>query len=198
MKQQVHIFDFDGTLTRKDTFIEIIRYVRGGRMLLWGLLRYSPLLIGMKLGLYPNWKAKQRVFSYFFKGMTETEFRQWCERFAADRATLLRPAAIQALSRVQALGLRTLVVSASIDWWVMPFLTGMPSVEVLGTRLEVTDGLLTGHFLTANCYGAEKVRRVRQVLTLPRSSYDITAYGDSRGDKELLDYADQGYYKPFR
>ena len=52
-------------------------------------------------------------------------------------------------------------------------------------------------FATPNCYGPEKVRRIREVFP-DRDNYHLTAFGDSRGDKEMLDYADQGYYKPFR
>jgi phosphoserine phosphatase len=69
---------------------------------------------------------------------------------------------------------------------------------VLGTKLEVRDGKLTGRFITPNCYGQEKVNRLKQVLNEPRQAYSIKAFGDSRGDKELLEYADQGHYKPFR
>ena len=68
---------------------------------------------------------------------------------------------------------------------------------VLGTKVETRDGRLTGRFATPNCYGPEKVRRIREVFP-DRDNYHLTAFGDSRGDKEMLDYADQGYYKPFR
>ena len=68
---------------------------------------------------------------------------------------------------------------------------------MLGTKVETRDGRLTGRFATPNCYGPEKVRRIREVFP-DRDNYHLTAFGDSRGDKEMLDYADQGYYKPFR
>ena len=61
----------------------------------------------------------------------------------------------------------------------------------------MVEGRLTGRFLTKNCYGAEKVNRLREVLVAPREEYYIVAFGDSRGDKELLAYADKGYFKPF-
>ena len=64
--KQIVAFDFDGTLTTKDTLLEFIRYVCGDMAFTIGFLRYSPLLVLMKLGLYPNYKAKQKVFSYFF------------------------------------------------------------------------------------------------------------------------------------
>ena len=87
-----------------------------------------------------------------------------------------------------------LIVSASIDNWVQPFFT---DVKVLGTQIEVIDGKLTGRFLTKNCYGQEKVNRI---LTLfpDRKDYHLTAFGDSRGDKEMLAFADESYFKPFR
>lgn len=52
-------------------------------------------------------------------------------------------------------------------------------------------------FTTANCYGQEKVNRLK-ALYPQREDYYLTAFGDSRGDKELINYADKGYFKPFR
>ena len=52
---KIYAFDFDGTLTRRDTFIEFIRYVFGTRRMLAGILRFAPILVLMKLGRYPNW-----------------------------------------------------------------------------------------------------------------------------------------------
>ena len=82
------------------------------------------------------------------------------------------------------------------DWVRCFFADDMP-LTIVGTELEVVDNRLTGRFKTHNCYGAEKVRRLEAVLSEPRSNYHIVAYGDSRGDKELLAYAYEGYYKPF-
>ncbi|MBQ6658992.1 MAG: haloacid dehalogenase-like hydrolase, partial [Prevotella sp.] len=59
--KKIYAFDFDGTLTTKDTLIAFIRYACGDKAFCWGFLRYSPLLILMKLGYYPNWKVKQKV-----------------------------------------------------------------------------------------------------------------------------------------
>ena len=80
-------------------------------------------------------------------------------------------------------------MSASIDNWVKPFL---PGVTVLGTQVEVVDGHLTGRFSTPNCYGQEKVNRILERFP-DRHSYHLTAYGDSRGDKEMLAFADEAH-----
>ena len=192
--KQVVAFDFDGTLTTRDTLLAFIHYAKGTRAFLWGFLRHAHLLVLMKLGFYPNWKAKQRAFSYFFKGMTLDVFDALCQQFAADNRHLLRPEGIQSVQQAQADGAEVLIVSASIDNWVQPF---FPSVKVVGTQIEVANGRLTGRFLTPNCYGEEKVRRIL-ALYPDRHEYHLTAYGDSRGDKQLLAFADEAHYKPFR
>ena len=192
--KKIYAFDFDGTLTTKDTLIEFIRFAKGTLGFGWGFARHAHLLVLMKLGLYPNWKAKQKVFTYFFKDMKLEDFNALCQAFAASSGHLLRPAGIKAIQQAQNEGSEVLIVSASIDNWVQPFFA---DVKVLGTQIEVIDGKLTGRFLTKNCYGQEKVNRI---LTLfpDRKDYHLTAFGDSRGDKEMLAFADESYFKPFR
>ncbi len=194
---KVYAFDFDGTLTRRDTLIEFIRFAKGDKAFLLCFLRYSPLLVLMKLGLYPNWKAKQRVFSHCFRGMAVDTFNSLCSRFASDKARLMRPKGMKKLREVLAEGGKVVVVSASVNNWVEPFFAGIGGVYVVGTMVEEREGVLTGRFLTKNCYGEEKVTRLLQLFP-ERTQYWLTAYGDSRGDFELLDFANESYYRPFK
>jgi len=192
--KKIYAFDFDGTLTTKDTLIEFIRYAKGSMALGLGFLRYAHLLVLMKLGLYPNYKAKQKVFAHFFKNTTLDDFNALCKAFAASSSHLLRPNAIEAIDLAIKEESEVVIVSASIDNWVQPF---FPQVKVVGTQIEVIDGKLTGRFLSKNCYGQEKVNRILSLYP-NRQDYHLTAYGDSRGDKEMLAFADESYFKPFR
>ena len=180
---KVYAFDFDGTLTRRDTLIEFIRFAKGDKAFLLCFLRYSPLLVLMKLGLYPNWKAKQRVFSHCFRGMAVDTFNSLCSRFARDKARLMRPKGMKKLREVLAEGGKVVVVSASVNNWVEPFFAGIGGVYVVGTMGEEREGVLTGRLLQ---------------LFPERTQYWLTAYGDSRGDFELLDFANESYYRPFK
>ena len=186
---KIYAFDFDGTLTTRDTLLEFICFACGAPRFLLGFLLHAPLLVLMKLRLYPNGKAKQRVFTWFFKGMPVEAFDALCQDFANTHRHLLRPDVVRVLEQALAEGSEVLIVSASIDNWVQPF---FPSVTVLGTQIEVADGRLTGRFLTPNCYGQEKVRRIL-ALHPDRADYHLTAYGDSRGDREMLAFADEGH-----
>ena len=188
VKKRIVCFDFDGTLTTRDTLLLFIRFACGRWAFLWGVLCYAPLLVLMKLRLYHNGKTKQKLFSHFFRGRTIDDFNATCQRFADGYRHILRPQTVEVLHQAQQDSAWVLIVSASIDNWVQPF---FPDIEVVGTKIEVQNGFLTGRFLTPNCYGPEKVRRVTDIIG-DRSSFYITAYGDSRGDREMLQWADKG------
>ena len=191
-RKRLYVFDFDGTLTKKDSLLAFIIFVRGWGMLLRSFLRYSPLLILMKMGLYDNGKVKEKVFAACFKGMPLKIFDDYCSRFAQEHRSLLREQAVTYINNVREE--ECVIISASVDNWVQPF---FPELKILGTQIEVTAGILTGRFTTPNCYGAEKVRRLLSAYP-HRTEYYLLAFGDSRGDKELLDFADEAYYQPFR
>lgn len=201
MKKKIYCFDFDGTLTTSDTLLEFIKYAKGRGRFLMVFLMYSPLLVLMKLHLYPNWKAKQQIFAHLFAGMRIEKFDALCRGFAEESQHLLRPKGITLMHEALVAGAQVFIVSASIDNWVRPFfeIRNLKGVQVLGTQIEVEDGKLTGNFKSNNCYGKEKVHRIAEVLkSFERSEYEIEAFGDSRGDKEMLAFADKGHFKPFR
>ena len=201
MKKKIYCFDFDGTLTTSDTLLEFIKYAKGRGRFLMVFLMYSPLLVMIKLHLYPNWKAKQQIFAHLFAGMRIEKFDALCRGFAEESQHLLRPKGITLMHEALVAGAQVFIVSASIDNWVRPFfdIRNLKGVQVLGTQIEVEDGKLTGRFKSNNCYGKEKVHRIAEVLkSFERSEYEIEAFGDSRGDKEMLAFADKGHFKPFR
>ena len=117
----VAAFDFDGTLTTKNTLIAFIRFTHGRRRLFLGFLRHIHWLLMMKMGLYPNWKVKEKVFSHFYKGMTHEQFILWGRSFADVAETVLNPQMVETLRRHQKEGHMVCVVTASIakitaDW----------------------------------------------------------------------------------
>ncbi|WP_455063063.1 HAD family hydrolase [Prevotella fusca] len=197
--KKIYAFDFDGTLTTKDTLLEFIRFAKGSGLMYAGFLLFSPLLILMKLHLYPNWKTKQKIFSWFFKGIKINEFDLLCRTFAQQNQHLLRPEGKEKVRKIlEEDDITVLVISASIDNWVRPFFDEFSeNIRVIGTQIEIKTDRVTGRFTTKNCYGQEKVNRLK-ALYPQRETYELIAFGDSRGDKELLAYADKGFYKPFR
>jgi len=195
-KRLIVAFDFDGTITRKDTFLEFIKFTKGKRVFLTGFLLYSPLLISCLLNIYPRWKVKQKLFGYFFSGMSVTKFAKYGEDFCSMINRILRPGVLQAIVDYQQRNATVYVISASIDYWISPWCRSI-GIECIATKAETdAQGLITGKFLTKNCYGQEKVIRLMEKEP-ERTTYILHAYGDSRGDKDLIEYADKGWYNKF-
>jgi HAD superfamily hydrolase (TIGR01490 family) len=190
------LFDFDGTITNQDSFLKFIRFVVGDAKFVVGLIILSPILIAFKLKIIPNYKAKSIVISYFFKGYKEVKFKNLaCEFSISQIDKIVRPKAKDRLIWHKDQGHKIVIVSASIDYWIYPwcFKNGF---ELLATKLETKDGLLTGNLLGNNCYGIEKACRIKQNYDLSQIEY-IYAYGDSNGDKEMLEVANKSFYKFF-
>lgn len=190
-KRRIAVFDFDGTLTRKDSFLEFIRFTQKPFRILTGFIFYAPLLMLMKMHLYPNWKAKQQVFSFFFKGWEYSRFKKAGESFSSVIDTMQNPRGMVLLRLEQQAASDIYVVSASIEEWLSPWCSSHGIKLVLSTQIEVREGKLTGNFLTKNCYGKEKVARLIEIEPY-RDEYVLYAYGDSPGDVEMLQFADYG------
>lgn len=194
MQRTIAIFDFDGTLTTKDTLLEFIKFVCGKKSFYIGFFLHAPLLVLMKLGLYSNRKAKQKVFSWFFRGMPYTAFAKYGEDFAEVIKEMTKETTLAILRKHQREGADVYIISASVDEWVRPFCTQLGIKDTIATQIETdSKGMLTGRFASPNCYGEEKVRRFLEIEP-SRSGYCLYAYGDSRGDKEVILFADKGIY----
>ena len=161
------------------------------------MLFHIHLLVLMKIGLYSNHTLKQQLCRYIFGGMSDKTLLSKSVAFANENRKILRPEAIQAIKSALAEGSTVCIISASPSIWVKPFFHDCPGIEFLCTELETVNGLVTGRFVGSNCYGQEKVNRLLSRYP-DRDNYELTAFGDSRGDKELLAFADYSHYKPFR
>lgn len=197
MEKNLAVFDFDHTLTTRDTLLELIKFLKGGPRFAWGMLLQSPYLLLYMGGLFPNQRAKEMVIRYFFGGMGLDLFNEKCRHFQESRLPkLIRREAFEKLLEHKKNGDRVVLVSASAENWTSSWCSRW-GIECIGSRLEVNEGMLTGRLKGKNCYGSEKVIRLNESVQL--SQYrEISVYGDSRGDRELLALATRPFYRRFR
>lgn len=190
-------FDFDGTITTKDSLIDFVQYAVGKPIYYMGLLKLSPMLIAYTLKRIPNHIVKEKFISHFFKGWDANRFQKLAEQYSLEQIDMItRPKAIERIRWHQQQDHKVVIVSASMESWLTAW-CAKNDLDLIATRLEIKDDKLTGKFVTKNCYGIEKANRVKDAYDL--SQYNrIYAYGDSRGDKKLLALADETLYKPFR
>jgi HAD superfamily hydrolase (TIGR01490 family) len=196
LKKNIALFDFDGTLTTKDTLLEFIKFYRGTATFYTGFLILSPIMVLFKAKLLANWKAKQSMLRYFLGNHDRAAFQTACDEFARTKIpALVRPEALARLREHQAKGDTVVIVSASPENWIRVFSDSL-QVQLIATQLEVVNDKITGRICGRNCFGPEKAERIRAEFNL--SDYDqISAYGDSRGDREMLALSNRPYYQRF-
>lgn len=189
-------FDFDGTITKRDSLPVFILFAASLQQLLLGSLRMSPFLLLFKLKIIPNNRAKERLLKIFFGGLQLDKFNLLSERFAPRIEKMVNPLALEKIRWHQQMQHEVVIISASAENWIRPWAKINGIDTVLATRLEVEDNLITGKLLSQNCLGAEKVNRLLDKYP-QRDSYTLYAYGDSNGDKDLLELADHAFYRSF-
>lgn len=192
----VAAFDFDGTITYRDSFIPFLLYIAGSWRFSKGLCKVVPKYLAYKCGFMTNQQAKEEFIRVYLGGISKEELRRLGEEFA-DRALpgMIRPEMAEKIRWHNNEGHTTVLISASLDVYLEPWAKKMGFAAVLSSRVFWDKGnLVTGSLDGKNCFGAEKVVRLKKWLGARPVDF-LYAYGDSRGDLELLALADEGYLR---
>lgn len=189
------IFDFDGTLSYRDSFVPFLHFAFGSRQFLQrALASLSPHYL---YGGMSRDQMKARLIRAFLTDVElswlQAKAKAYCE---ARWQRLMRPQGIAEVRNQLAQGRIVSLCSASPALVLQPFAERL-GIELIGTELVVNDGILTGEMAGRNCRCEEKVRRLEQRFGA-LDQYHLRAWGDSAGDKQLLAAADEAFYRPFR
>lgn len=190
----VAAFDFDGTLTRGDSLLPFLRFSTGTCKFSGYLLQMTPVLSQYLFGMTSNQVAKEAVLCRFFSGVDKSRITELGALFARQKISrFLRPESIARLHWHQQQGHYCVLISASLDVYLHPWGKEMGFDAIICSHLEYdSEHFITGKLVGGNCFGLEKVKRLRELVGQPSVLY---AYGDSRGDRELLEIADHAYYR---
>ena len=195
--KKIAFFDFDGTITTKDTLFEFIKYQKGKARFYIGFLINVPVMAALKLKLVPNQYTKEKVLQYFFKGMALSDFQRSCDLFIADKLPfIIRNGAIAEIKKLKALGFEVVIVSASAQNWIKKWADNV-GTRLIATELETSNNILTGKINGKNCNGNEKAVRITSAYDLTLY-HEIYCYGDSSGDEAMLALGTKTFFKPFR
>jgi len=197
MTKTLVLFDFDGTLTSKDSFLDFLIFAFGRKKILMGSIFLAPLFLKYLLKIINNNDAKEIVIKYFFKDWKYEHFKETSKNYAFNNLpSILRPKALDKLQWHINQNHNVSIVTASIEEWIKPWADHL-KIDLLSTKLEIKNGKITGNFIGPNCFGYEKVKRIKEKYNL-KKFHNIYAYGDSSGDKEMMKLAKRQFYKPFR
>lgn len=191
----VAAFDFDGTITTSDSLRDFVRQTIGDARFAGAVLRASPWLAGLVPGLCDRAHAKARFLGAALGGVSRDELQRAAQRYAgAKLPALVRAEMVERIHAHQRHGHALVLVSASPSLYLQHWAAGMGFDAVLATELAFAEGRFRGQLASPNCWGPEKVRRLDQWFGDDRPAR-LFAYGDSRGDREMLALADHGWLR---
>lgn len=194
--QVLSVFDFDGTLTRRDSFVPFLLFAFGKREFVSRMIRMFPSGIRFLTKGLTRDELKAALIASFLTGVREDWVQEQALKFReAFWTRLMRPSGLKSVASEVASGARVTICSASPSLVIQPFAERL-GIALIGTELEVMDGLLTGNISGSNCRCEAKVHRLEASYG-DLSLYRLRAWGDSRGDHELLAAAQDAHWRHF-
>lgn len=195
---EIVVFDFDGTITTKDTFALFLRYYAGTVTWIFNILRLLPIFVAYAVKLIDRNVVKVHVIRRFFKGAPVEKLDGMAAKFAEEVIPgLIRPGAVVALDDVKKRSESLYICSASIAPYLKFWGRSQNIHNILATELQISKGVYTGEIEGWNVWGEGKVRRINAEFA-PDPVRIVEAYGDTRGDREMLHAADVSHWRPFR
>lgn len=193
-------FDFDGTLTKRDTLMLFLARGLGWYGLLLALLKCLPWLAAFALRLIPNHIAKQKLMLATLNGKSVAEVDDWTSRWLAhDFPGQLQTWAMARLADHRQAGHCCVMVSASPDIYLKRVAQELGFDALLCTKMVTAAGYLTGQMNTPNCHGEQKVLRLKSWMAerfgADAEGATLYAYGDTSGDKPMLRLATHAFYR---
>lgn len=196
MPLPVHAFDFDGTLTCKDSFTAFLAWQCGHARLAFAFVRH-PYMLADYLRTRDRGALKSHLLFHLMGPVSRGDLQARFTAFAeATGDRLFRPDALHTWVEVGQRAERV-IVTASPEMLVGEFGKKLGAERTIGTRLGFdADDRLTPHLDGRNCRGEEKMRRLHEVYG---DAMDLeAAYGDTAGDLEMLKAARQGHFRRFK
>lgn len=195
--EKLAIFDIDYTLTKKETSIELYKYMlKRDRK----LLRYLPshIITGIfyAIKVYNAGKTKEN-FLRFLSGTSEKELKSIVKSFYKEKVeSILYEDGIKAIKDFKAKGYKIYLISASPEFYVNEFYNIKEVDKVIGTKFSMENGKFSSKISGENCKGEEKVKRLMEEIKKDNIEVDFKnsyMFSDSLSDLPLLKLVGKGY-----
>lgn len=188
------LFDFDGTLTKSDSFVPFLRFASSRFRWIAGVALLTPISLAYRFGIVAPSVARQCASIVAFAGRKDSHLHALGDRFADEViANNLRRDALEKFEWHQRRGDHVVIVSASLHFYLTPWCR-KHNAALLCTSTTSARGRSTGVYLGSDCSGEEKARRVRSALDLSQFSR-VWAYGDTPEDFAMLRLANEKWFR---
>ncbi len=191
----IALFDLDKTITRKGTWSRFVQQASGGGLSFWAKLPFAGVqAIKYKAGLASRASVKEHAIRLYLEGRSRADLETEADTFVMrEIANGLRTHVRDAIAMHKAAGDRLIIASAAVDLICAPMAQALGFEDIICTRLSWSDhNRLRAPLDGENCYGEEKLRRVKAFFGGARPSGVISFYSDHHTDLPCLLWADRG------
>lgn len=182
----MNIYDFDETIYDGDSTLDFYKYsVKKRPYILFRIIKAIIYMLKYKLKIIEKEKAKECFYEFLkdipdidkevneFWNINDKKIKKWYLNQKQDS---------------------DIIISASPEFLLKPIIIklGINEKNLLSSIVDKKNGEYTGK----NCYGIEKINRLKECFKTNNISEDIViekAYTDSLSDKPLLNIAKKGY-----
>ncbi len=190
------VFDLDGTISRRDTFVPFVfGFLRRRPWRIPRLLLVLPALLAYLLGFSNRGALKGALLHHTMGGVNRAVVDSWSTRHAQRvGARGVYKDALAAIASHQKNGHYLVLMSASIDCYVQRISVALGFHETICTTVVWNrNNTLNGRLQGSNIRGEKKAQQLRQLLSRlhPRESL---AYGNNSADIEHMLLATRGVY----
>lgn len=183
MKDKVIVFDFDKTLSYKDSLVEIFKSEMVGSKFVFRPI-YFMIQVLAKLGLLSREAEKTLMIKVLFHN-DEESFIRACHRYADERDLNPIYNIFIEYSKTDA---RVIVLSASAQYFLEYLLREVNNVEIIGSTFSVREGVIEGMVRHPSGKNKRKIMDDMGILVIDECYYD------SKSDECLLPIS-KSYYR---
>jgi HAD superfamily hydrolase (TIGR01490 family) len=195
--KKLAIFDIDYTITKKETLMELFKFViKNDKKNIRFLPRAVFCGIMYSIKMYDERKVKEK-FLKFIDGIREKDLAELVKRFYDEKLkTIIYEDALKMMKKLKSEGYDVYLISASPEFYINEFYAIKEVDKIIGTKFAFEDGIFTRKMFGSNCKGEEKVRRLKEVIEKEQIEVDFKEsymFSDSLSDKPLLDLVGKPY-----
>lgn len=188
------IFDFDGTLYKKETFTLLMNYLKshptyGSR---YNRFYRSILLpyISYKVRLYPEEKMKANLMHKYlktFKGLTKEQLHTYFAEVAKEMEKDMNLEVISRMKKHAEDGYYIMIVSGAFTPLLQTIAEDLPVDHIIGTEVPLSNGMFDDRIPIDHVHANRKTELIHSFLEGKSVDWENSvAYGDSFSDVVVL------------
>lgn len=193
-KKKIAIFDFDGTITKEDSFVAYLKFIFPKSKQYRIMLKFAPYILAYKYKLISAADIRSKLINTLKGKHLDELHRLGLEHCNENLHKMIRPIIYEKIKWHQSRNHDVVIISASLDLYLKPWCEKMQISHLICNTLKYKNDLATG-YLSNDDIGPRKLELLKEQFQLAKYE-KIYAYGDSEEDKPFLAIANESMYIP--